>query len=40
MIGKNEWLEEGTIKRRFILEEGAATKVEGDNAKWLKEELP
>jgi hypothetical protein len=35
-IAQNEWLAATTITRRFVLEDGAATKTEGDHAKWLK----
>lgn len=35
-IGANEWLQAGTITKRFILEDGVVSKCEGDNAQWLK----
>ena len=33
----SEWLSACTIAKRFILQDGIASRVEGDNAKWLKE---
>ncbi len=35
-IGTNEWLQPGTITKRFLLEDGLVSKCEGDNAQWLK----
>jgi hypothetical protein len=35
-IGSNEWLQPGTITKRFLLDDGVVSKCEGDNAQWLK----
>ena len=35
-IGKNEWLKAGKYSRRFLLQEGQPSKVEGDKVAWLQ----
>jgi hypothetical protein len=35
-IGQNPWLKEGTFGRRYPMQEGQPTKVEGDKVSWLK----
>lgn len=35
-LGASEWLEAGTITKRFVIEEGLVSRCEGGVSKWLK----